>query len=380
MHYPDLNRFCRKQGKPMLKLLKKLVEIESPSHSKRAVDRLGRFLAAEFRRRGAKVSFLRSREYGDCLRAEFHGNLSGKPILVLGHLDTVWALGTLKKMPFRIRGGRAYGPGALDMKAGIVCGLFALDALQWLGLEPSSPIVFLLDSDEELSSAHSCRFVRNEAKESRLALVLEPAADLKGSLKTARKGVGAFHLVVEGRGAHAGINPRDGINAVTELARQMIKVESFAHGRKGMTLNVGVVQGGTRSNVVPARAEAWVDVRVERAADGGWIEKKMRSLRPVHRGAKLHVSGGLNRPPMVRTAQIASLFREARAVAQGLGFKIAEASTGGGSDGNITAAMGVGTLDGLGAVGEGAHASHEHVLIRELPRRTALLAGLMARL
>ena len=147
-----------------------------------------------------------------------------------------------------------------------------------------------------------------------------------------------------------------------------------------MTLNVGVVQGGTRSNVVPARAEAWVDVRIERAADGGWIEKKMRSLRPVHRGAKLHVSGGLNRPPMVRTAQIARLFREARAVAQGLGFKIAEASTGGGSDGNITAAMGVGTLDGLGAVGEGAHASHEHVLIRELPRRTALLAGLMARL
>ena len=364
----------------MLKLLRKLVEIESPSHSKPAVDRLGRFLAGEFLRRGAKVGFLRSKEYGDCLRAAFYGNLPGKPILVLGHLDTVWALGTLKQMPFRIRGGKAYGPGAMDMKAGIVCGLFALDALHALGHKPSSPIVFLLDSDEELSSRASYRFVRKEALKSRVALVLEPAADLKGSLKTARKGVGEFHLVVEGRSAHAGINPRDGVNAITELARQMVKVESFARGRRGMTLNVGIVQGGTRSNVVPERAEAWVDVRIKRVADGPWIERKMRSLRPVHRGAILRVSGGVIRPPMVRTGEIARLFRQARSIARGLGFKLAEAATGGGSDGNITAAMGVGTLDGLGAVGAGAHAPHEHVLIRELPRRTALLAALMVRL
>ena len=380
MHYPELLRFCRKQRKAMLNLLKELVEIESPSYSKRSVDRLGRVLATEFRHRGAEVNFLSSGEYGDCLRARCYGRSSSKPILVLGHLDTVWAPGTLKKMPFHIRGGRAYGPGTLDMKGGIVCGLFALDALQALGLKPSSPIVFLLDSDEELSSGHSFRFVHNEAKKSRLVLVLEPAADLKGSLKTARKGVGEFHLVVDGRAAHAGINPRDGINAVTELARQMVKIESFARDRRGVTLNVGVVKGGTRSNVVPAHAEAWVDVRVEQAADGGWIEKKMRSLHPIHRGAKLLVSGGLSRPPMVRTPQIVSLFHEARSVANELGFKIAEASTGGGSDGNITASMGLPTLDGLGAVGLGAHAPNEHVVISELPRRVALLAGLLVRL
>ena len=381
MNLSELVSYCQGQNPRMLKTLRRLVECESPTHSKTSVDRLGRVLAQEFRRRGARVNFLRSKGYGNALRAELWRDLlPGKPILVLGHIDTVWALGTLKQMPFRVRAGRAYGPGTLDMKGGIVCSLFALDALQAVGCQPRSPIVFLLDGDEEVSSGASYPLIRREAQRCRMALVLEPAADLKGALKTARKGVGEFHLVVRGRAAHAGINPREGVNAVTELARQMIKIESLAKGKKGMTINVGIVQGGTRSNVVPERAEAWVDVRIEKAGDTVWIESRMRALRPIHRGAKLHVSGGVKRPPMVRTSKIAALFRKSQSVARELGIQISEAATGGGSDGNITAAMGVPTLDGLGAVGNGAHAPDEHVVIRELPRRAALLAALLFRL
>ena len=376
----NLKRHCEKQTPRMLKLLQRLVEMESPSYSKAAVDRLGKFVATEFRRRGAKVDFLRAKDYGNTLRAVVGAKLPGKPILVLGHLDTVYAMGTLKQTPFRVRGGRAYGPGTLDMKAGIVFCLFALDALGALKLSPASPLVFLLDGDEEISSGASYPHIRGEARRSRMAMVLEPAANLKGALKTARKGVGEYHITVEGRAAHAGINPQEGVNAITELSRQLVKIESWMKGRKGLSLNAGIIQGGTRGNVVPEKAEAWVDVRIERAADEIWIERKMRSLRPIKKGAKLRITGGVRRPPMVRTAKIAGLFRKAKSVAAELGIHLTETSTGGGSDGNITAAMGVPTLDGLGAVGEGAHSSGEYVLIRELPRRTALLAALLARL
>ncbi|MEJ2009542.1 MAG: M20 family metallopeptidase [Acidobacteriota bacterium] len=301
-----------------------------------------------------------------------------KPILLIGHLDTVWPKGTLARMPFRIRGGRAYGPGILDMKSGIVLGLAAIRALQALELEPSSSVRLFLNPEEETGSQAFRREIEKEAKGARAVLVLEPAAE-GGALKTSRKGVGEFRITVHGRSAHAGINPGAGINAIGELARQILQIEKMAEPRRGLTLNVGVAEGGTRTNVVPELARAAVDVRVSHRGDQQRIERRMFSLKPVHPEARLEIEGGVNRPPMERDAA-AGLFGKAKALASELGFEIAEAATGGGSDGNFSAALGVPTLDGLGGVGDGAHAIHEHIVIRELPRRAALLAALLATL
>ncbi len=279
-------------------------------------------------------------------------------------------------MPFRIRKGRAYGPGILDMKSGLVCGLWAVRALRALKVSPSSPVRFFLNSDEETSSVAFRKRILDEARGARAVLVLEPAA-AGGALKTARKGVGEFRIIVHGRAAHAGINPGAGVNAIAELARQLLQIEKLARPSRGLTLSVGVVEGGTRVNVVPERASAVVDVRVPRLKDGEAIDRKVYGLKPIHPEARLEITGGINRPPMER-ARAAGLFRKAKELARELGMELQEASTGGGSDGNFTAALGIPTLDGLGGVGDGAHARREHVLIRELPRRAALLAALIA--
>ena len=364
---------------PMLGCLRKTVEIESPSNSKPGVDRLASFLAREFRQCGGKVHLLRHPVSGSAVSAKFWGGkFKQKPILLLGHLDTVWETGTLSRMPFRVHGGRAFGPGVLDMKSGIVIGLWAIRALQALNISPASPIHFFLNSDEEMSSVAFRKEILAEAQGARAVLVLEPAA-AGGALKTARKGVGEFKITVHGRSAHAGVNPAAGVNAIVELMRQLFTIHAIPLSRPGLTINVGRIEGGTRSNVVPERATAWIDVRIPRLEDRSFIEKKMRALRPYDPGTRLEIEGGINRPPMERDMAIA-LFRKARAMGRAMGLESTEASTGGGSDGNFTAALGVPTLDGLGAVGDGAHARHEHVLIRELPRRAALLAGLLATL
>lgn len=326
------------------------------------------------------MRILRHRTAGSGMVAEFWGGRRRrtKPILILGHLDTVWEEGTLKRMPFRIHKGRAYGPGVFDMKSGIVCGLWAVRALRARGVEPRSPVRFFLNSDEETSSVAFRRELLAEARKARAVLVLEPAA-AGGALKTARKGGGAYRITVHGRSAHAGINPGAGVNAISELARQLLKIERFARPRKGLTLTVGLIEGGTRSNVVPERATATIDVRIPRLKDSEPLERKIRSLRPFHHEARLEITGGINRPPMER-AMAAELFRRAKELGAQLGMEISEASTGGGSDGNFTAALGIPTLDGLGGVGDGAHAAHEHVIVSELPRRAALLAALMASL
>jgi glutamate carboxypeptidase len=299
-------------------------------------------------------------------------------VLLLGHIDTVWDVGTLKTMPFHTRGGRAYGPGIFDMKSGIVCGLWAIRALRATGTVPASPVRVFLNSDEETSSQAFRKELLAEARRARAVLVLEPAA-AGGALKTSRKGVGEFRVTVHGRSAHAGINPAAGVNAISELARQILRIESFARPRRGMTLTTGIIEGGTRVNVVPERASARIDVRVARAGDIATIERKMRSLKPFHPEARLAIEGGVNRPPMER-AMTHDLFRAALKLAAEMGMTLEEASTGGGSDGNFTAALGIPTLDGLGGVGDGAHARHEHVVIRELPRRAALIAALLATL
>ena len=368
---------CESELSPLLRCLRQAVEIESPTGSKADVDRCARFFAGEFKRLHGRVNILSHSTAGSGVVAEFWPEKRGhKPILMLGHTDTVWDVGTLARMPFRIRNGRAYGPGILDMKSGIVCGLWAIRALQALRIAPLSPVRFFLNSDEEVSTLAFRKDILAEARRARAVLVLEPAA-AGGALKTARKGVGEFQITVRGRAAHAGVNPAAGLNAITELARQIVQLEELSQPNGGLTLNVGVIQGGTRSNVVPETACARMDVRIPRPSDREVIERRIHGLKPFNPGTHLEVKGGVNRPPMERRRALA-LFLRARELGRELGIELKEASTGGGSDGNFTAALGIPTLDGLGGVGDGAHALHEHVIIRELPRRAALLAALIA--
>jgi len=381
----DLLGDLRQRQQEMARLLGRFVRAESPSFDKAAVDSFGRLVAAEWRGRGARVECVRQRERGDHLVAQLWRG-SGRPggqILVLGHLDTVYELGALARMPFRISRGRAWGPGAFDMKSGLAMALFAADALARLRLRPRKRLVFLWTSDEEIGSKTSRPLIEKEGERSDAVLVLEPATGLDGRLKTARKGVGEIELVVTGRAAHAGINPREGINAVQELALQIARIarpeSRFNHPRRGVTSSATVVEGGTRTNVIAAHARALVDVRATRAADMRVLEKKFRRLRPILPGARLEIRGGFTRPPMERAAS-ATLFRQAQALAAQMGLRLKESFTGGGSDGNFTAALGVPTLDGLGGVGEGAHSPGECVLLRSLPERAALLAALLATL
>ena len=377
VHPKELLAYARSEIDALLHCLQQAVEIESPSQNKTAVDRMAEFFAREFKKSGAKVRVMSHPTAGSAVAAEFWGPARGKkPVLLLGHLDTVWDVGTLAGMPFRVKGGHAYGPGIYDMKSGIVCGLWAVRALQALKVIPPGPVRFFLNADEEVASIAFRKELLAQARQARAVLVLEPAA-AQGAIKTARKGVGEFRITVRGRSAHAGINPSAGVNAISELARQILRIETLARPKRGLTVNVDVIEGGTRVNVIPELASARVDVRVPTSRDRDLIEKQMRALRAIHPEAKVEISGGVNRPPMERK-MAKDLFGKARELGRMMGLELTEASTGGGSDGNFTAALGIPTLDGLGGTGDGAHARHEHVIIRELPHRVALLAALIA--
>ncbi|HET9840225.1 MAG TPA: M20 family metallopeptidase [Candidatus Angelobacter sp.] len=367
--------FCRRRQSEMLALLQRMVEIESPSDDKAALDRMGEFLAHEFERIGGKVTMYPEKEAGDNLKAEFPGR-SGKPILLLGHFDTVWPMGTLKAMPWRIDSGRAFGPGVYDMKAGITMMIFALRALE-AGGHHHRPVTVLLDTDEEVGSRTGRPLVEATARNCEAVLVLEPSQGPKGHLKTSRKGVGDITLRVRGRASHAGVDFEKGRSAIVELARQLLEVVKFTDLERGITINPGVIQGGTRSNVVAAEAWAEVDLRIARAADADELEQKFAALKPFDPECALDISGGFNRPPMERTEGTVRLFQIAQELGRSIGMGVQESSTGGGSDGNFTSALGIPTLDGLGALGQGAHASDESIVIGELPQRTALLAGLL---
>jgi glutamate carboxypeptidase len=361
--------------------IRELVEIESPSDNKAAVDRVAEAVAHKFYQLGGKVKVdVRvhpAKDFGNHLQVDFASKSSAKPVLLLGHYDTVYPLGTLATMPCRVMDNKLTGPGVLDMKSGIVLMLHALAALQaWHGGLPR-PVTVLLVSDEEVGSDSSRPITESLAKKAAAVLVLEPAYGFQGAVKTARKGVGGYLVKVTGKAAHSGLDFEKGVNAILELARQIEKVSSFTDLKKGLTVNVGIVSGGSRTNVVPAEAAAQIDVRIARMKDAAGIDKKMRSLRPFHRKCKIEITGGINRPPMERTAGVAALYAQASAIARELGWKLGEAAVGGGSDGNFTAGLGIPTLDGLGGVGDGAHATHEHILISELPRRAALIAGLI---
>jgi len=367
--------FCHERQSAMLDLLRRMVEMESPSDNKASLDRMGEFIGREFERVGGKVSFHREQAAGNHLLAEFAGD-AGKPVLLLGHFDTVWPMGTLANMPFRIERGRACGPGVYDMKAGITMMIFALEYLRAPGVL-NRPVKVLLDSDEEVGSTTGRPLVEATARGCEAVLVLEPSQGPGGFLKTSRKGVGDITVHVHGVASHSGVDFEKGHSAIVELVRQLVEVVKFTDLAHGITVNPGVIQGGTRSNVVAAEAWAEVDLRIARAADAAELEKKFAALRPFDPHCTIELSGGMNRPPMERTEGTVRLFRLAKEVGQTLGVELTESSTGGGSDGNFTSALGVPTLDGLGAVGEGAHATNESIIIEELPRRTAVLAGLI---
>jgi glutamate carboxypeptidase len=359
--------------------IRELVEIESPSDNKAAVDRVSETVANKFAKLGGKLRVHPAKDFGNHLQIDFDfpGKSAVKPVLLLGHYDTVYPLGTLATMPCRVVDDKLTGPGVLDMKAGIALMLHALAGLQqWHGGLPR-PVTVLLVSDEEVGSDSSRAITEALAKRAAAVLVLEPSYGPHGAVKTARKGVGGYLVKVTGKAAHAGLDFQKGVNAILELARQIEKISSFTDLKKGLTVNVGIVSGGSRTNVVPAEASAQVDVRIARMKDAAGIDKKMRSLRPFNRKCKIEIAGGINRPPMERTAGVAALYKQAAAIARDLGWKLGEAAVGGGSDGNFTAGLGIPTLDGLGGVGDGAHAPHEHILISQLPRRAALIAGLI---
>jgi glutamate carboxypeptidase len=371
----DLLSWLQGQSDSMLDMLKRLVELESPTTDKAAIDRLGLVFAEELAASGAQVTHLSADRHGNHVRA-VAGDASGdKQILVLGHLDTVWEMGTLQAMPFRVESGIAYGPGTFDMKAGLVQLVFALRALHETGRQ-TRRIVALINSDEETGSESSRPDIESEARRSRAALVLEPCLP-DGSVKTFRKGVGVFELHVKGRPAHAGLDHEKGVSAIEEISRQVQLLHRMTDYQKGITINVGTIRGGTRSNVVAADAHAEIDLRVSTVADAEEIEKKILGLRPILKGAEIKVTGGIDRPPLERSPGVVDLYEKARTLAAEIGFDLREGSAGGSSDGNLTAALGVPTLDGLGPMGDGAHAESEHVVVSDLPRRTALLARLL---
>lgn len=371
----NLLAYCEHHLPDTLEIIDALVRLESPSTDKMALDRCGQALARMLRDSGAAVEFLPQIDRGDHVRARLAGQ--GAPALILGHFDTVWPIGTLERMPIRREGDRLFGPGAFDMKAGIAIALTAIAALGATNT-PHLPVTMLWTTDEEVGSGTSRAIIEEEAGRAGGVYVLEPALGSEGALKTARKGCGEFEIAVDGIAAHAGVDPSKGASAIHELAAQIAAIESLQDLSAGVSVNVGVIAGGSRPNVVAEHARAIVDIRAPTVAQAAKVAQAIRALQPRRPGTRLTIKGGFDRPPMERTPDGARLFERARRIAAEFGRSLSEGSTGGGSDGNFTAALGVPTLDGLGAVGDGAHAAHEHIEIAALPWRCALVAGLLA--
>ena len=373
--------YTRSKQQEIIEFLRELVECESPSDDPAAIARFTELFESRVSDI-ARIRRIKAKNYGPHLQCEFKLPGRGKDgqLLVLGHSDTVYPMGTLARMPFRLADGRVWGPGVLDMKGGVVFFVYAMRALIDLGIPVRRKILLQLNSDEEVGSESSRPLTEQEAKRSAAVLVLEPGTGLEGKAKTARKGIGDYTLTVRGRASHAGVDFHAGASAIVEIARQIEKIAGFVGLRKGMTVNPGVITGGTRTNVVAAEAGTEIDFRVERLKDAALLERRMRLLKPFDKRCALEVTGGLNRPPMERTPGVVALFKTAQRLAKDLGVKLDESSTGGGSDGNFTAALGIPTLDGMGTVGEGAHAPHESILIDRIADRTALLAKLAAAL
>lgn len=373
-----LNHFNAKQH-AILDSIRLLVERETPSREEARLNEIAGVVASQLRDLGGEVDLIPQPGYGAHLRARFqcgHPSTSAR-VLVIGHLDTVWPVGTLARMPFRVTTeGAAHGPGIFDMKSGVVTAIESLNAIQALSLQTKHPITLLLTCDEEIGSRTSRAMVEEEAKQAAAALVLEPPIT-GGVVKTGRKGIGVFTVRAIGRAAHAGLDPRNGVNANVELAHQVLRLAAMNDYERGVTVSVGLIKGGSALNVVPAEATAQADVRFWTPEDGERVVNEIRGLQSVLDGARIEIIGGVNRPPMPRSEKNIALYEHARALAAEIGFDLKEAVVGGGSDGNFTAALGVPTLDGLGVDGAGAHADHEHIIVGDIPRRATLLTRLM---
>ena len=365
--------YLREHVDDMLADLIKLIDLESPTLHKASVDALGVVLADELRGLGAAVEVIPKGEVGDIVRARWNVGPGG--VVILSHMDTVWAVGTVADRPTRVEGNRIYGVGAMDMKGGIVIALWALRALRELNLFPAQPISYMLNTDEETGSRHSALEIETEALSHQVVFVTEPPQD--GKYKTERKGVSHYNITAKGRAAHAGADHARGVNAIEEMAHQILAVQAMTDYAIGTTANVGVVTGGTRGNVVPAEASIEINVRVRSRANAKAIHEQIMSLRAIHPEAELIIEGGIGVPPMERTPEIAALFKRAQGLAADMGIAIDEGSTGGGSDGNKTAALGVPTLDGMGIVGDGGHAVTEYGEIDSMPERAAIMAAML---
>jgi glutamate carboxypeptidase len=379
----QLRDYFNKRQKETLALTRALVEAESPSGSESGSKAVVSLLAAAARNISAVTSIERVpvQNYGEHLRVQAFGDTrsKGKTILLLGHTDTVHPHGSLAQRPWRVESNRVYGPGVFDMKVNCALAIEALRACASLNLSPKGPVVLLLTCDEEAGSISSRGLIEAEARRARAVLVLEPPAS-GGRVKTGRKGTGMFSMKIRGRAAHAGLEPEKGVSAILELARQIERLHRMNDYRTGTTVNVGVVRGGTGSNVVAAEASAEIDLRFSTNDEGGRLEELILGLRPFDERIQMVVEGGINRPPLERSETVIGLYEKARSIATGLDFDLGEAQVGGASDGNFAAAVGAGVLDGMGVDGDGAHAVHEHILIDDIARRGALIASLIATL
>lgn len=375
----ELRDYFEQRETEILEFMRWLVEQESMTRVGEATDRVTRNYGARLAELGAAVDYVSDPRYGTTVRARFRTSDTDAPsdqLMLVGHLDTVWPIGTLSRRPFRVENGRAYGPGIFDMKSGAAIAFFAMRALKELARHSVRDVTLLMTCDEESGSHFSRSLIEEETGRAHAALILEPPIP-GGKIKTGRKGVAEFELTIRGRSAHAGNDPASGVNAITELAHQVLAIYSMNDHSRGTTLNVGVVSGGTLPNVIPSEALARVDVRFETDDEGARIAEEMARLRPVVPGASLEMRGGINRPPMQRTAEVGMLFERARRLAAEIGFDLVEGSVGGGSDGNFVAAMGVPVLDGLGVDGAGAHAEHEHIIVSDITRCATFLTRLI---
>jgi glutamate carboxypeptidase len=377
-----LLRWAHEQQNALISFVRELVECESPSDDPAAVTRFTDLFAARISDI-ARVRQIKADGFGPHLMCEFA--LPGLPrkegqILALGHADTVWPIGTLTQMPWREQDGRLWGPGVFDMKGGLALFVFAMRGLRALDIPVRRHVILQINSDEEVGSDSSRWLIEKNARDSDAVLVIEPAAGLDGKLKTGRKGVGDYKILVKGKASHSGLDFTAGASAILELSRQIVKVANFTNLDRGITVNPGVIAGGTRTNVVAEEAHADVDMRIAKLRDADTLERKFRALKPVDKRCTIQVTGGLNRPPLERSAGVVKLFRHAKKLARELGVDLGETTVGGGSDGNFTGALGIPTLDGLGAIGEGAHAVNESILVNRLADRTALLGKLVSTL
>ena len=365
----------------MIDWIRGLVKIESPSRDREAVNRAVEYVA-DYVSGFADIQRFPQAELGDHLRIEFRLPRATKDrqVLGLGHLDTVYQHGTLARMPFKREEGRLWGPGVFDMKSGVAYLIFAAEALRDLDLGPHRRFVVQLNSDEEIGSPSSRPLTEREAQASEAVLVTEGSVGLDGRVKTGRKGGGTFVISAHGKASHSGLDFEAGASAVVEIARQIERVAGWTDLEAGVTVNPGVIHGGTVSNVVAENAYTEVDVRVPKLGQAGRLEGRFQAIQAFDPRVEVTVEGGLRRPPMERTADVERLYRLAQRLAGELGVELGEAQVGGGSDGNFTAAIGTPTLDGLGSVGEGAHASHESILVDRMADRAALIAKLVAAL